>query len=203
MLGYTIDTLKHSPVASRIVLAIPEGTENDPLVAVATEYGINCFRGSESNVLERFYNASLMFKDDYYFRATGDNPIIDAQNLQRSLDHLIKENLDYVMESGLPLGAVVEAFTAEALERSFREGSSPEDLEHVTWYMKKSGRFHIHIIQGPPELRFPQLRLTVDYPEDFKRVSYIIEHLYKDGIPPFEEVINFVKTRKGSGLLPD
>jgi spore coat polysaccharide biosynthesis protein SpsF (cytidylyltransferase family) len=96
----------------------------------------------------------------------------------------------------MPIGAVVEAFTFDALERAYKEGTSPEDIEHVTWYIKKSGQFNIKYIDAPSKLCWPQLRLTVDYPEDFQRVSYIIEHLYKEKIPPFKEIIDFARQKK-------
>ena len=196
MLQYTIESLKCSPVVERIVLAIPDKTADDPLVDLAEQCGIDCFRGSENNVLQRFYQAALEFRDRYYFRATGDNPILDIDNPTRTLSFLKAHNLDYVMERGLPMGAVVEGFTFASLERAFREGSSPEDIEHVTWYIKKSGTFNIAFIDSPEELVWPQLRLTVDYPEDFRRVVFIIEHLYKEKIPAFRDVIDFARKKE-------
>jgi spore coat polysaccharide biosynthesis protein SpsF (cytidylyltransferase family) len=203
MTWYAIETLKRSPAVDRIVLAVPDKTEDDALVALAQECGIDWFKGSELNVLQRFHEASLQFPDRYYFRATGDNPIIDYQNPQRTLSHLIRQELDYVQERGLPVGAVVEVFSAEALERAYREGSSAEDLEHVTWYMKKSGRFRMQYIDAPARLCWPQLRLTVDYPEDFQRVSRIIRHLYRERIPEFSEVIAFAREEQRAGLHPE
>ncbi len=191
MLQYTVETLKLSPVVDRIVMATPENSRDDILGELAAQWGIHWFRGSESDVLDRTYRAALRFKDDYYFRATGDNPIIDYQNPERILSYLKEHQLDYVSETGLPLGCVLEVFTFEALERAYHEGTSPEDREHVTWYIKKSGRFKIKYIKGPPELRMPGLRLTVDYPEDFQRVAYIIENLYQHSIPRFKDIIDF------------
>jgi spore coat polysaccharide biosynthesis protein SpsF len=193
MLWYCIESLKRSPAINRVVMAIPDKPSDLPLVELAETCGIDVFRGSELDVLKRFYDAAAVFKDDYYFRATGDNPIIDIDNPGRILSHLKANRLDYVAERGLPVGTVVEAFTFKALERAFVEGSSPEDREHVTWYIKKSGTFNIDIIDGPPEVRLPQLSLTVDYPEEFERISYFIENLYTDGIPDFKEVVAFAR----------
>ena len=202
MLFYTVETLKKSPAADRIVLAIPDNPKDDPLVALSREWGIDCFRGSEPDVLERCYLASLQFKDKYYFRATGDNPVLDYSNLRRLLAVLedknnpgtTKNSYDYVVEKGLPLGAGVEAFTFEALERCYNEAHAQDDREHVTLYMKKSGTFNALRIDAPPGFRYPGLRLTVDYPEDFQRAVAIIENLYADrSIPPFEKVIEFCK----------
>ncbi len=196
MLWYTIETLKCSPVVDRIVLAIPQTSQDDPLVDLAAACNINCFRGSQEHVLERCYFAALAYPDLYYFRATGDNPILDYDDPRRALDYLQAHHLDYCQEKGMPVGTVVEAFTFAALERAYKEGSSPEDIEHVTWYIKKSGLFQIAFPHAPVELQMPELRLTVDYPEDFKRVEYFIENLYKEGIPPFKEIITLAKKIK-------
>jgi spore coat polysaccharide biosynthesis protein SpsF len=180
MLWYTIETLKLSNAADRIVMAIPDNPADDVLIDLAAECNIEIFRGSEPRVLERFYQAALKYKDD-------------SENPDRSLEHLKTGAWDYVVERGMPLGTVVEAFTFEALERAYKEGSSPEDIEHVTWYIKKSGKFKVKHFDCPPEYRFPGLRLTVDYPEDFQRVEKIIEHLYNAAIPPFKDVIRFIQ----------
>lgn len=193
MLWYTIETLKKSEAVDRIIMAIPENPADDILVEMAGQCGIDVFRGSESNVLERSYLAARQFPDDYYFRATGDNPIIDSENPDRSLAYLIAGGFDYVVERGMPLGTVVEAFSFDSIERAYKEGSSPEDIEHVTWYIKKSGKFNIKIFDCPLQYHFPELRLTVDYFEDFQRVQRIIENLYQSGIPSFDKVIEFLR----------
>lgn len=191
MLQYTVESLKLSPAVDRIVMAIPDKPEDDILGELAEKWDIQWFRGSESDVLKRSYEAALKFKDDYYFRATGDNPIIDYQNPERILNYLQAHRLDYVSETGLPLGCALEVFTFEALERAHFEGTGQEDREHVTWYIKNSGLFRIKYIKGPPELYMPKLRLTVDYPEDFHRVAHIIENLYSNTIPPFIDIIDY------------
>lgn len=193
MLQYTVESLKRSPVIDRIVMATPDKPQDDILGELAEKWQIQWYSGSEPDVLKRSYEAALKYKDDFYFRATGDNPIIDYQNPERILRYLQEHRLDYVSESGLPLGCVLEVFTFDALERAFHEGTSPEDREHVTWYIKKSGKFRIKYIKGPPELHMPQLRLTVDYPEDFQRVTRIIENLYQNTIPPFKDIIDFCR----------
>ncbi len=193
MVWYSIETLKQSKAIHRIVLAIPDNTDDDPLEEWAHKWNIPCFRGPETDVLKRYYDAALIYKDDYYFRATGDNPILDHKNPARCLQYLVNHRLDYVSEAGLPLGSTVEAFTFNALKRAHFEGTSPQDREHVTWYIKKSGRFNINFILAPPEVNCPNLRLTVDYPEDFQRASTIIENLYQNCIPGLEDVIAFAK----------
>ncbi len=196
MLYYTVETLKKSTVIERIVLATSGKKTDDVLVDFARDNGIDIFRGSEDNVLERFYLAAKQYPDDYYFRSTGDNPIIDYQNPLRMLTYLKEGGYDYICERGMPVGAVLETFTSEALERCFNEAETADDREHVTLYMKNSGRYKAGFNEAPGAFRFPELRLTVDYPEDFQRATEIIEAIYAEGIPPFKKVIDFA-TQKG------
>lgn len=191
MLYYTVETLKRAPGVDRVVLVIPTNPKDDPLVEFAEELGVYCFRGSELNVLERFYRASLEFKDQYYFRATGDNPVVDYENPGRLLSALVEGGYEYVAERGMPLGSVVEAFTAGALEKCYKEAVKPDDIEHVTLYIKRSGRFNVRIIEAPAAYRYPGLRLTVDYAADFLRAVSVIENCYMHGIPSFKEIIKF------------
>lgn len=194
MLWYAVETLKRSPMVRRVVVAVPDTSADRVLVDLARQMGVEAFTGSEENVLERFYLAAQAFPDKYYFRATGDNPILDIDNPRRSLLYLTENQLDYACESELPVGCVVEAFTCDALEKSFHQAASPEDIEHVTWYMKKSGRFRIAYFPGPPGLRYPELSLTVDRLDEFQRVSAFIRQLYTGGrIPAFKEVVDFAK----------
>jgi spore coat polysaccharide biosynthesis protein SpsF (cytidylyltransferase family) len=193
MLYYTVETLKKSPAVDRIILATSTKSENDPLEDFAKRFEIAFFRGSESNVLERLYFAATKFKDRYYFKAGGDNPIIDYENPQRVLSHLKENCLDYVQEKRMPLGSVVEVFTFDALEKCYNSASREVEKEHVTLFMKKSKSFYSSYIRAPLEYSYPELRLSVDFPNDFRRVGMIIERLYDRGIPSFNRVIAFAK----------
>ncbi len=196
MLYYTVESLKRAPAVDAVVLVIPDIKKDDVLEAYAGELGIHCFRGSELNVLERFYRASLSFPDEHYFRATGDNPIMDMDNPGRLLEVLKRPSCGYAAESGMPLGSVVEAFTRDALERCYREAETEAHREHVTLYMKEKpnrARYGVEIFPCPEAYRYPGLRLTVDYPEDFQRAEEIIRNVYKEGIPPFSAVIDFAR----------
>ena len=190
MLFFTVETLKRASGVERVVMVIPTNPADDILEEYAKKWGVHCFRGSEFNVLERFYLASLEYRDSYYFRATGDNPVLDSENPGRLLKALMEGDCDYAVERGMPLGSVVEAFTFGALEKCYNEATREDDIEHVTLFIKRSGRFKVQYIDAPEEYHFPKLRLTVDYPEDFERASFIIENLYRNNIPSFKEVID-------------
>lgn len=198
MLYYTVASLKQAPGVDRVVLAIPDNPKDDELVVWAEEWGIDCFRGSEPNVLERFFWAGLVYRDEYYFRATGDNPVLDCENPGRLLQLLKETGCDYAAEKGMPLGSAVEAFTFDALDRCYSLAKSEEDREHVTLFMKRKENrdtFDVRFPDAPEEYRYPGLRLTVDFQEDFDRAAEIIGNLYGDGIPPFGKIIEFAHER--------
>lgn len=189
MLWYTVRTLQLSPGVEKIVLATTELAADDVLVEAAAAWGIATFRGPEEDVLARLAAAARQFPAGYYLRATGDNPVLDLNNPLRSLNFLLNEKLDYCAEKGLPVGSIVEVFTAEALQKADREAVLPADREHVTLYMKRSPSFRRAFPQAPDELCFPELSLTVDTRADFERAAFILEKLYRKGIPPFAEVL--------------
>lgn len=192
LLLYIIETLKLSPVIDNIIIATSINKENDEIEVFAKKYNIECFRGSEENVLERFYQVSLKYPDKYYFRATADNPILDFKNPELSLKYLIKNNLDYVAVKGMPIGTILECFTKEALDKASLTATSLEDKEHVTLFMKNNPLFNIKYLDANTELNFPKMRLTVDNPEDFERAEKIISNLYTKGIPDIKQVIDYV-----------
>ncbi len=192
LLLYIIETLKLSSVIDNIIIATSINKENDEIEAFAKKYKINCFRGSEENVLERFYQASQKYPDKYYFRATADNPILDINNPELSLNYLIENNLDYAAVRGMPIGTILECFTKAALERAYLTATSSDDKEHVTLFMKNNTSFNAKYLEAKTELNFPKMRLTVDNPEDFDRVEKIISKLYTKGIPDIKKVIDYV-----------
>jgi len=193
LLWYVIHTLKQSSAVQRIVIATTEKPEDDVLVELARKEGVDWFRGSEADVLDRYYRTACRFPDRYYFRATGDNPILDGENPYRTLTRLIRSGSDYACETGMPVGSIVECFTHQALERCHQEAESQAAREHVTLHMRESGLFRTDFMPCPEEYRCSQLRLTVDDPEDFQRARLIIGSLYQKGFPGFGSILHFCR----------
>ncbi len=198
LISYIVETLKLSTVIDNIIIATSINKENDKIESYAKQNSIKCFRGSEEDVLERFYQVSQKYPDKYYFRATADNPILDIKNPEITLNYLIKNNLDYAAIKGMPIGTILECFTKEALERTYINAVTKEDKEHVTLYMKKNKTFNNGYLDADENIKFPNMRLTVDFPEDFDRADKIISSLYRKGIPKIEEIVSFVNSNLSS-----
>ena len=156
---------------AHVVLATTHASEDDALAAIAARLGVPVFRGAEHDVLQRFAVAAEIFGFDPVIRATGDNPAVDIQAAGRVLAALRSTGADYVVETGLPLGACVEGMTASALRDAASAAIDPYDREHVTTFLRRrTDLFRVHTVPAPVSLHRPSLRLTIDTPADLASV---------------------------------
>jgi spore coat polysaccharide biosynthesis protein SpsF (cytidylyltransferase family) len=152
---------------ARVVLATTTQPEDDALEAVALGLGVAVYRGDRDDVLGRFSSAAHAFDLDPVIRATADNPAVDVQSPGRVIAALRATGADYIREEGLPLGAAVEGMTAAALHRAAQLATDLYDREHVTPFIRnRRDLFHVREVDAPSTLTRPELRLTVDTPED-------------------------------------
>ena len=129
LLLHIVDVLRNLGDNYLIIVATTILSKDDVVKSFCDEHEILCFRGSEKDVLDRYYKAALSFNLDHIVRLTGDNPLIDAENIQCLIDEHLKNGADYSsnkseVDSGLPEGVGAEIFTFSALERSWKEGKS-------------------------------------------------------------------------------
>jgi spore coat polysaccharide biosynthesis protein SpsF len=156
-----------------LVLATSVDPSNDGLAEHAKQRGTICFRGSEEDVLDRYYQAAKAFDFEHIVRATGDNPFVDYEEGQTLISHHLAGGYDYSCnfpsEGGLlPAGVGLEVFSFACLERSWRMGLAPHHREHVNEYVLENRRaFKFGIPKTPKCKQGPDLVMTVDTPQDF------------------------------------
>ena len=161
--------------AAPLVLATTERAEDDALVEEAASLGVSAIRGATDDVLARFAQIVELLGPRWVIRATADNPAVDIDAPERVLRHLMHADADYVLERGLPVGAAVEGIRARALLEAAARAVDPYDREHVTPYVKRpEHRYRVFEPLAPVELRRPDLRLTVDTPEDLAFMSSVL-----------------------------
>jgi len=183
MLFYIIERLK-VPKNTFVILAIPETEGNDPLCKIAKQMEIECVRGSEEDVLGRFYKVSQKFPAQFYIRATADNPIVDFEAVDRLLNFILSNNVDYALEKRMPRGSAVEIFNKRTLELSYRLATKKYDREHVVPFMRENKRLFKSAYPLPPkELEHPELNVTVDTEDEFNFAKKIYEKYYIEGKP--------------------
>ncbi|MGE0463965.1 MAG: hypothetical protein AB7Q16_21570 [Vicinamibacterales bacterium] len=149
-----------------VILATTHRREDDVLCEAASALAIPIVRGPADDVLARYVQAAAAFGLTHVVRATADNPAVDLEAPRRTLDLLCRTGAHYVSEHGLPLGAAVEACTTDALGLAHETTVDPFDREHVTPFFRR-GRAVVWLeALAPAPLRRPDIRLTVDWPDD-------------------------------------
>jgi spore coat polysaccharide biosynthesis protein SpsF len=161
-----------------IVVATSATPQDDTVADFCRQHGVECFRGSEANVLERYYLCALQYGFKQIVRLTADNPFTDIDELDKLIALHLDTGSDFSHSFGaLPIGVGAEIFTFAALEASYREGKKLHHLEHVDEYLlEHPERFKTTLLQVGGIKNQPQLRLTVDTPEDYRKACFIVQH---------------------------
>jgi spore coat polysaccharide biosynthesis protein SpsF len=191
ILERAIRRLRAAALVDEIAVLTTRCREDDVVVEEAHRLGAWVYRGPELDVLRRFYEASEEFQPQIIIRATADNPLIDIDSVDRIVETLRSGNLDLCMESELPIGAATEAITARALKAVQLQAKEAHHREHVTLYIKDHpAGYRVSFPVAPEYVRFPQIRLTVDTPEDFYFVNKLIRMLPEGESPlPLREYL--------------
>ncbi|HOY38379.1 MAG TPA: glycosyltransferase family protein [Bacteroidales bacterium] len=193
MIGIQIERLRKSGIP--IVVASSELPENDVLEDYLTSIEIPIFRGSELNVLDRFYHAAKKYHAEYVIRITGDNPLIDGTflgNTISGIQNFGKRSYFSIGRSNtFPLGFSFELFSFELLEEAYNNAQSPKEKEHVTPYIHQNvpGNIIIKTLYREPTRN--EYRLSVDTNEDLILVKTLIEN-YDCRNKPMDEIIDIL-----------
>lgn len=161
-----------------VVVATSDQERDNVIAEFCQKHGVECFRGSETNVLERYYRSARSYGFVQVVRLTGDNPFPDVEELDRLIELHTSSGSDFSHSlASLPVGVGAEIFTFSALETAFREARAPHHLEHVDeFFLENPGRFSTATLEVPEAKNHPAVRLTVDTEEDYLRACYIVEH---------------------------
>lgn len=152
-----------------VVVATGEGADNDPLVELCADRGIPVFRGSETDVLDRYYRAAEAFEADVIIRVTGDCPLLDPRESSRVVQGFRTGGGDYAantIQPTLPDGLDTEVFRRDALVSAWRNAQLPSEREHATLYIyRHPERYRLHSITHVEDLSHH--RWTLDEPDDY------------------------------------
>ncbi len=165
-----------------VILATSNKKTDDALVSfLEKNVDVEIFRGSEANVLSRYYDAAVKYDLDQVVRLTGDNPCIDANSITDAIQNHQEKSADYSYTSGLPLGMNVEVVKTSALKVAVEEGVTAPDQEHVTYYVRNHPeRFQLNFITIDHPKEFSDLRLTMDTDKDYTTLQIVYDFLYSN-----------------------
>jgi spore coat polysaccharide biosynthesis protein SpsF len=152
-----------------VVCAVPDERASDPVAAIAEEVGAVVFRGSELDVLDRYFQAARAVAAERVMRVTSDCPLIDPEICGDVLALLERSGVDYAANNLPPLwphGLDCEAFPFARLAAAAAQAVAPYDREHVTPWLRRHPELRRANLDGPGG-GLERLRWTLDFPEDY------------------------------------
>ena len=166
MLEHQIDFLKKSKLTDQLIIATTTLSEDNDIEYLAHKINIDYYRGSNTDVLERYYKCAKKFKGDMIVRITADNPLVEPTLIDKIIQLAIDTKCDFatnMMEQTYPLGYLVEVFPFRVLEKLYLNQKDPLTREHVTYHIKKNTKLYdIQNYTLPKDLARPEWRLAVD-----------------------------------------
>jgi len=184
MLLHVIERLRHSALITAITVATTINKQDDVIGDLCRKHDVGCYRGSETDVLDRYYRAAKFWKAESVVRICSDCPLIDPTLTDRVIGVYKENRKKYVGASTIikrtfPRGLDAEVFSFSVLEEVWRNSDKTYQREHVTPYIYEHPQaFAMASIESESDLSY--LRWTVDTEEDLCFIRQVYERLYKE-----------------------
>ncbi len=182
LLEYQIERVQRAKLIDEIIVATTTSDNDHPIVELCQALSIPYYRGSEDDVLSRYYETANEFSIDTIIRLTSDCPLIDPEILDQTIELFLTDQFDYtanIVNRKYPRGLDVEVFSKETLKKLFKTAQKKGHREHVTTYIfDHLEDFKIGSLESTQNNG--HLRWTVDTNEDFLLIERILTALYPD-----------------------
>ncbi|MFM2330939.1 MAG: hypothetical protein RLZZ26_446 [Candidatus Parcubacteria bacterium] len=194
VLGHTVRQARRAKSIERVVVATSTEESDNAIEQYCREEGIDVFRGSLNDVLDRYYRAAQTYQVAHIARITSDCPFIDPAIIDRVADEYQKGDCDYAstgrIVSTFPDGMDTEIFSFTALATAWREARLPSEREHVTPYLwNHPETFKVIEVRNDRDLS--AVRLTLDEPADYEVIKTIVRDVPQLDI---ESIIRYLET---------
>lgn len=196
VLERVVERVKKSELVSDVIVATTVAAADLKITDLCASKGIKAYRGSENDVLDRYYQAAKLFEASHVVRITADCPLIDPKVIDDVLRLHLKENSDYtanILKETFPDGEDVEVFTFEALTKAWKDAALSSEREHVTPYMRNHPEIFKHSnLENHDDLS--KKRWTLDTAEDYEFIKKIYQGIgSKKAIFGMKEVLELLK----------
>ena len=165
------------------IVATTTNEIDDEIVNYCSNNHIKFFRGSENDVLDRYYHCAKKYNSEIIVRVTADDPFVDYKLIDYSTDKLISnQTLDYVSNTirpTYPFGLDIESFKFSALEKAFFDSTLESDREHVTPYIWRNDKI-FNLYNFINNIDYSHLRWTIDEQEDLDFATEVFNQLYNN-----------------------
>ena len=197
LIWHVVDRLKYTNKIDKIIIATTVSPKDDRIEDWCKENKVDCFRGSEEDVLNRYYSASEAFPSDYIVRITADDPFKEPAVIDAVITKLLEEGYDHVTNNlppSFPEGLDCESFTKASLDYSEKHAVNAFEREHVTQYIYHHPEiFKIGNVSCDKQLS--HLRWTIDKEVDLEmvRAVYAKRDPKNKGILLLGEILQILK----------
>jgi spore coat polysaccharide biosynthesis protein SpsF len=201
MLARVLERVQRCPALDGLVVATSTLAVDDVLADFCRELQVPVFRGSDTDVLDRFTRAAAAFSADVCVRITSDCPLIDPEVSEDIIRRFLEAQgtIDYAsnkIPQSFPRGLDTEVFTLAALRAAHQEAKLPYQRAHVTIYLyEHPEKFRLLSIKSLVDRA--HWRWTVDTPEDLEFVRQVYRRLGADGNFGWQEVVALLEQEPG------
>lgn len=183
LLQLMIERVQRSGYLQEVVIALPNGSDNDPIMKLAERIGIPYHRGSEGDVLSRVVDTAHSRRAEILVQLTGDCPLMDHQLIDVCVEKYLEDKWDYVANDLVrtyPIGFDIAVMSVDLLASTLDEPDLDEvDREHVTTYLvDRPERFRLRNVSALPDLSHPEMQVTLDTLEDYRVIKNVFEYLH-------------------------
>jgi spore coat polysaccharide biosynthesis protein SpsF len=186
MLELMIERLRFVRELDQIVIATTINRTDDAIEALARKLGAGLWRGSEDDVLSRLVDAATAHNADIVVQLTGDCPLIDPRIVSRVIAEYRKARADYVsnvLTRSYPIGMDTQVYATAVLADAARRAEGVQYREHPSLYIYRHPEtYSLANVLAPPTETRPQMRLTLDTPEDLEVIRAVFAALRPQAI---------------------
>lgn len=194
VLEYVVERCRKIIDVDHVIVATSVLQQDDKIEEWCNEHGVACFRGSEDDVLSRYYECAKTYRPDYVIRVTSDCPFVDYHLASDVIKQMLTEPADIVLVNGnLPRGLVVEMISFPTLEKIHKIGLEPRHREHVTYYAYEyPGQFTATTYEVAESIQHPELRITLDTEEDYRLCQEVARHFRGNKLVSSTDVVAYL-----------
>jgi spore coat polysaccharide biosynthesis protein SpsF len=195
IIEHLIERVKKAKHPDKIILCTSIDPQDAALVKIAKKQNIHWFRGDPIDVLNRLLCAAKKYGIDFIVSTTGDNPLTDYHYIDKLIEKFKETDADYITCLDLPLGAFSYGVKVKALEKIVALKKEKNTEIWGGFFTENPELFKIEKVEVERNLRHPEIRLTIDTPEDFQLMKKIFKKLYKQSkIIELKEIIGLIES---------
>lgn len=205
VLWHVVDRCLKCKMIDKIIVATTTSPEDDVVEEFCRFNRLPFYRGVSENALDRIYKAAKQYGVDTIVRLTGGDPLVDPAIIDLCVSEFQKGDCDYISNvypppGTFPKGLEVEVFSFSALEKAYLEASEDYEKNNATPYLWENKKREFNLgptVQAPEDYR-SEVRLTLDYQEDFDLLEKVYQQFYKPG-----EIVNVPEVLKWLAVHPE